>query len=525
MTEVACGGRGVPDALRGESSSTGAGGEDGGGGRGGAALQPTTCNGVRARRRRAGLGEGAAAVARRGEGVGSAPGTAETTRHGEGAGSAAEAAAAAWGGSARARGRRRKVERQIFRELGARVTGAELGAKIYGAELGASNSGAKPPGRPMLRAQDLGASDGGAELGASHSGAEPRVHLLNSFRQGSIYEKLSKKGSNSKKFGLRDASAVAANLQEFIACNSHASSEGGGRRRIVCVTSGGTTVPLEQRCVRYIDNFSSGHHGAVSTEYFLKADYAVIFVYRGGSCQPFSRFLPDDSFLQFFDVTTDLKVQVVESQATVVKKAIGNYRKAIEGGSLLKLPFTTIFEYLQLLKMVATSMSSVGLHGMFYVAAAVSDFYVPWDSIEKHKIQSARGPLDMQPLSQVPKMLSVLRNQWAPLAFCISFKLETDSDILVQKAEMALNKYRMNVEVANLLATYKEEVQANRLIISNGKSNTIRRCNKDEDLEEHIIKLLEKSHSKYIYSSTEGRNKNSTNLIGPLTALLMARME
>ncbi|XP_066317570.1 phosphopantothenate--cysteine ligase 1-like [Miscanthus floridulus] len=310
---------------------------------------------------------------------------------------------------------------------------------------------------------------------------------------------------------LRDASAVAANLQEFVACNSHVSSEGGGRRRIVCVTSGGTTVPLEQRCVRYIDNFSSGHRGAASTEYFLKAGYAVIFVHRRGSCQPFSRFLPDDSFLQFFDVTTDFKVQVVESQATVVKKAIGDYRKAIEGGSLLKLPFTTIFEYLQLLKMVATSMSSVGLHGMFYLAAAVSDFYVPWDSMAKHKIQSAGGPLDMK-LSQVPKMLSVLRNQWAPLAFCISFKLETDSDILVQKAEMALNKYRMNVVVANLLATYKEEV----VIISNGKSNTIRRCNKDEDLEEHIIKLLEKSHSKYIYSSTEGCNKNDYGKIIPL---------
>lgn len=39
-----------------------------------------------------------------------------------------------------------------------------------------------------------------------------------------------------------------------------------GGRRIVCVTSGGTTVPLEQRCVRYIDNFSSGNRGAASTE-------------------------------------------------------------------------------------------------------------------------------------------------------------------------------------------------------------------------------------------------------------------
>lgn len=33
------------------------------------------------------------------------------------------------------------------------------------------------------------------------------------------------------------------------------------------MTSGGTTVPLERRCVRHIDNFSSGHRGAASTEY------------------------------------------------------------------------------------------------------------------------------------------------------------------------------------------------------------------------------------------------------------------
>lgn len=295
---------------------------------------------------------------------------------------------------------------------------------------------------------------------------------------------------------LRHADDDAAKLQEFIARNSHPSAAGG--RRIVCVTSGGTTVPLEQRCVRYIDNFSSGHRGAASTEYFLKAGYAVIFVHRRGSCQPYCRFLPDDSFLKFFDVNAESKVQVAECHATVVKKAIGDYCMAMEGGSLLKLPFTTIFEYLQILRMVATSMSSVGLRGMFYLAAAVSDFYIPWDSMAKHKIQSAGGPLDMR-LSQVPKLLSMLRNQWAPLAFCISFKLETDSDILVQKADMALNKYKMNIVVANLLATYKEEV----IIVTNGERTSIRRCNKDEDLEEQIIKLLAQKHSKYIYGSTD----------------------
>jgi phosphopantothenate---cysteine ligase (ATP) len=92
-------------------------------------------------------------------------------------------------------------------------------------------------------------------------------------------------------------------------------------------------------------------------------------------------------------------------------------------------------------------------------------------------------------------------------------QLETDSEILIQKAEMALHKYKMNVVVANLLATYKEEV----VVVSNGERNTIRRCNADEDLEEHIIKLLEKSHSNYIYSSTDdGCNKNDYETLVPL---------
>ncbi|KAL1334570.1 hypothetical protein AAHE18_11G186100 [Arachis hypogaea] len=62
-------------------------------------------------------------------------------------------------------------------------------------------------------------------------------------------------------------------------------------KRIVCVTYGGTTAPLEQRCVRYVDNFSSGHRGATSTEYFLKARYVVIFLYRREIFQSFCRSL------------------------------------------------------------------------------------------------------------------------------------------------------------------------------------------------------------------------------------------
>ncbi|GJU90839.1 phosphopantothenate--cysteine ligase 2 [Tanacetum coccineum] len=51
-------------------------------------------------------------------------------------------------------------------------------------------------------------------------------------------------------------------------------------KRVVCVMPGGTTVPLEQRCVRYIDKFNSGHRGAISCEYFLRFGYSVMFLYR-----------------------------------------------------------------------------------------------------------------------------------------------------------------------------------------------------------------------------------------------------
>jgi phosphopantothenate-cysteine ligase len=72
--------------------------------------------------------------------------------------------------------------------------------------------------------------------------------------------------------------------------------------------------------------------------------------------------------------------------------------------------------------LIAEALKDVGPCSMFYLAAAVSDFYVPWKSMTEHKIESGSGPLDIR-LAQVPKMLSVLRSNWAPKAFCISFKV------------------------------------------------------------------------------------------------------
>jgi len=43
--------------------------------------------------------------------------------------------------------------------------------------------------------------------------------------------------------------------------------EEGKDTQIVCVTAGGTSVPLEKNTVRSIENFSTGKRGAASAEY------------------------------------------------------------------------------------------------------------------------------------------------------------------------------------------------------------------------------------------------------------------
>jgi hypothetical protein len=64
------------------------------------------------------------------------------------------------------------------------------------------------------------------------------------------------------------SSSVGGLLAAFF--EKHSGPDGRLTVPIACVTSGGTTVPLERNCVRFIDNFSAGTRGAVSTEQFLK---------------------------------------------------------------------------------------------------------------------------------------------------------------------------------------------------------------------------------------------------------------
>ncbi|KAK7204375.1 putative phosphopantothenoylcysteine synthetase [Myxozyma melibiosi] len=233
-----------------------------------------------------------------------------------------------------------------------------------------------------------------------------------------------------------------------------------GTGRIVLVTSGGTTVPLENQTVRFIDNFSAGTRGATSAEYFLENGYAVIFLHRQFSLLPYSRHYSHSTncFLDFME-ENDGQVVVSQQYQQQMRTVLRKYRAAKDRNQLLLLPFTTINQYLHTLRTVSVILQSAGPRALFYLAAAVSDFFIPPSRIPEHKIQSkAGGNKLIMDLDPVPKFLNRLVERWAPGAMIISFKLETDSEILISKARQALERYSHQLVIGNLLQTRKNEI-------------------------------------------------------------------
>ncbi|RKP31487.1 DFP-domain-containing protein [Metschnikowia bicuspidata] len=230
-------------------------------------------------------------------------------------------------------------------------------------------------------------------------------------------------------------------------------------KKIVLVTSGGTTVPLENNTVRFIDNFSAGTRGATSSEYFLESSYAVIFLHREFSLLPYSRHYSHTTncFLDYI-VEKDNKVEINPEFADSMLVVLRKYAAAQKANTLLLVPFTTVNQYLYTLRSASQLLQRAHSNALFYLAAAVSDFFLPSSRMPKHKIQAQPSGKLAVDLEQVPKFLRRLVDSWAPLAMIVSFKLETDSNLLIQKSVQALHRYHHQLVIGNLLQTRKNEV-------------------------------------------------------------------
>ncbi|CAI2726018.1 unnamed protein product [Schistosoma spindalis] len=207
--------------------------------------------------------------------------------------------------------------------------------------------------------------------------------------------------------------------------------------KIVCITSGGTIVPLETNMVRYIDNFSTGLRGALSAEYFLRSNYAVLYFHRKGSLLPFLHRLTNQQqnyhreeeeqqqqkctkevdsekltntttnnssnsnqnnieiFNWFMFNPQENKLQLKENSVQFLSSIFNQY--TMYGQYLFTLDFETIEDYLIGLRWIAKQLEAIHvnrsstqkqIHLSFYLSAAVSDYYLNREYRPEHKIQT-----------------------------------------------------------------------------------------------------------------------------------------
>jgi len=219
-----------------------------------------------------------------------------------------------------------------------------------------------------------------------------------------------------------------------------------------------------------------------------------------------------------------------------LQMALRERQQVLQEGRLITIPFRSVEEYLAKLQICSLALKDSQALGMVYLAAAVSDFYIPQSSRPEHKIQSGGGDshggaltLILEP---VPKVMGLLRSQWAPDAFVCSFKLETDPTLLRQKAERAVTMYGCHMVVGNLLETRYSEVSilAPSFLSSSSSSSfmdetkdhedgyrttpqphqwpmhTIRKSSSDhpDSLEEQLVDVVIQGHFEYVSHSCQG---------------------
>lgn len=165
---------------------------------------------------------------------------------------------------------------------------------------------------------------------------------------------------------------------------------------------------MEHNTVRFIDNFSAGTRGSASAEAFLDHGYAVIFLYRLKSLEPFVRHFTGYTFLDNLEIIPNSDNEAIQGcfkdfTFIIVIKSYNNsvslnfpvkgdkvqeilpilqkYEKVKASDTLISIPFTTLADYLWLLRGCCECLTQCRGNALLYLAAAVSDFYIPLEKL------------------------------------------------------------------------------------------------------------------------------------------------
>jgi phosphopantothenate-cysteine ligase len=230
---------------------------------------------------------------------------------------------------------------------------------------------------------------------------------------------------------------------------------------------------------------------------FLSRGYGVIFMHRAGSLRPFHRHITNGDLLDCIKVEDEgtITISVAGKRKEKLLEAVSLYRRAKSDESLLMVPFITVFDYAHLLREISLLLNPLGKDAVIYLAAAVSDFYIPHDEMSQHKITSSQS-LQLS-FRRTPKLITPLRNSWSPQAFTVTFKLETDGELLVPRAREALKKYGHQVVVANLLQSRHTKVT---MVTEEGEEEKDLEERGEREIEQLIVDEIISKHSDYTSS-------------------------
>lgn len=127
-------------------------------------------------------------------------------------------------------------------------------------------------------------------------------------------------------------------------------------------------------------------------------------MHRQFSLQPFSRHYSHSTnpFLDFLDIESDPdksrdtpKITATPSKNDDLLEVLTAYKSVQQAGLLHTLTFVTVNDYLWLLRAVSQELSTLGRNALYYLAAAVSDFFLP------------RQKLVRQPSLSIDQLLSL----------------------------------------------------------------------------------------------------------------------
>ncbi|KJE95538.1 phosphopantothenoylcysteine synthetase [Capsaspora owczarzaki ATCC 30864] len=256
------------------------------------------------------------------------------------------------------------------------------------------------------------------------------------------------------------------------------------------------------RMAAFVAQHRNPSNAASSRRIFIEKGYAVIFLHRVHTLEPYARHFTPRTLLEVVQPNADGSLAVRGHQEHLIRECVTKYHRVVKEQLLLQVPFTTVTDYLFLLREAAKILGPLGPEALLYLAAAVSDFFIPAAQMAQHKIQSGTGALTLT-LQQVPKLLKPLVKEWVPQAFVVSFKLETDPDIVADKARAALRNYGHSLVISNLLNTRKYAVT----LVTADTAQEIRlseaEIGANVEIEDAIVAEVKVRHEAFILRGTK----------------------